>query len=130
MAQDIRTGVREILTSTSQLVQRSCSQAHPHAKSNNSRPFQTNVNAEHHLKGCQNHKTLSNYMWKRVTQQDESLFIRITGKQLNLIIDEEPLENACHVWSSIILLKYGWGQALKVRKDNWLQDLGDVALAV
>ncbi|GFX30495.1 uncharacterized protein TNCV_3461461 [Trichonephila clavipes] len=29
------------------------------------------------------------------------------GKQFNLVIDEEPLDNACHVWSSIILLKYG-----------------------
>ncbi|GFT12694.1 uncharacterized protein TNCV_5094601 [Trichonephila clavipes] len=34
-------------------------------------------------------------------------------KQFNLIIDEEPLDNACHVWSYIILLKYGCGQALK-----------------
>ncbi|GFT39970.1 hypothetical protein TNCV_1056061 [Trichonephila clavipes] len=45
-------------------------------------------------------------------------------------IDEEPLNNACHVWSRIILLKYVCGQALKVRKDNWFQHLGDVALAV
>ncbi|GFT70191.1 uncharacterized protein TNCV_3456521 [Trichonephila clavipes] len=52
------------------------------------------------------------------------------GKQFNLVIDEEPLVNACHVWSRIILLKYGCGQALKVRKDNWLQHLGDIALAV
>ncbi|GFT10462.1 uncharacterized protein TNCV_3191211 [Trichonephila clavipes] len=52
------------------------------------------------------------------------------GKQFNLMIDEEPLDNACHVWSRIILLKYGCGQALKVRKDNWLQHLGDVALAI
>ena len=52
------------------------------------------------------------------------------GKQFNLAIDEEPLDNACHVWSRIILLKYGCGQALKVRKDNWLQHLGDVTLAV
>ncbi|GFW24191.1 uncharacterized protein TNCV_1847501 [Trichonephila clavipes] len=51
------------------------------------------------------------------------------GKQFNLVIDEEPFDNACHVWSHIILLKYGCGQALKVRKDNWLQYLGDVALA-
>ncbi|GFX75137.1 uncharacterized protein TNCV_3170641 [Trichonephila clavipes] len=53
-----------------------------------------------------------------------------SGKQFNLVIDEEPLDNACHVCSCIILLKYGCGQALKVRKDNWLQHLGDVALAV
>ncbi|GFV15563.1 uncharacterized protein TNCV_4835891 [Trichonephila clavipes] len=53
-----------------------------------------------------------------------------TGKQFNLGIDEEPLDNASHVWSRIILLKYGCGQALKVRKDNWLQHLGDVVLAV
>ncbi|GFT19577.1 uncharacterized protein TNCV_2534561 [Trichonephila clavipes] len=48
------------------------------------------------------------------------------GKQINLMIDEEPLDNACHVWSCIILLKYGCVQALKVRKDNWLQHLGYV----
>ncbi|GFU54583.1 uncharacterized protein TNCV_3025311 [Trichonephila clavipes] len=53
-----------------------------------------------------------------------------SGEQFNLVIDEEPLDNACQVWSRIILLKYGCGQALKVRKDNWLQQLGDVALAV
>ncbi|GFS48498.1 uncharacterized protein TNCV_2298051 [Trichonephila clavipes] len=52
------------------------------------------------------------------------------GKQFNLVIDEEPLYNACHVWSCIILLNYGYGQALKVRKDNWLQHLGDLALDV
>ncbi|GFV92645.1 uncharacterized protein TNCV_1374961 [Trichonephila clavipes] len=52
------------------------------------------------------------------------------GKQFILVIDEEPLDNACHVWSRIILLKYGCGQALKVRKDNGLQHLGDVVLAV
>ncbi|GFT43270.1 uncharacterized protein TNCV_2521161 [Trichonephila clavipes] len=44
-----------------------------------------------------------------------------SGKQFNLVIDEEPFENACHVWSRIILLKYGCGQALKIRQDNWLQ---------
>ncbi|GFU44242.1 hypothetical protein TNCV_2151961 [Trichonephila clavipes] len=37
-------------------------------------------------------------------------------KQFNLVIDEEPLDNACHVWSRIILLKYGCGEALKVGK--------------
>ncbi|GFU99150.1 uncharacterized protein TNCV_1228641 [Trichonephila clavipes] len=52
------------------------------------------------------------------------------GKQFKLVIDEEPLDNACPVWSRIILLKYGCGQALKVRKDNLLQHLGVVALAV
>ncbi|GFU13224.1 uncharacterized protein TNCV_2965881 [Trichonephila clavipes] len=52
------------------------------------------------------------------------------GKQFNLVIDEEPLDNACHMWSRIILLKYSCVQALKVRKDNWLQHHGDVALAV
>ncbi|GFY12425.1 uncharacterized protein TNCV_1798471 [Trichonephila clavipes] len=51
------------------------------------------------------------------------------GKQFNLMIDEETFYNACHVWSRIILLKYGCDQALKVRKDNWLQHLGDVALS-
>ncbi|UYV71929.1 hypothetical protein LAZ67_9001179 [Cordylochernes scorpioides] len=39
-------------------------------------------------------------------------------KQFNLANDEKPLGNECHVWSRIILLKYGCGQALKVRKDN------------
>ncbi|GFU53654.1 hypothetical protein TNCV_1470591 [Trichonephila clavipes] len=43
---------------------------------------------------------------------------------------DSTLDNAAHVWSRIILLKYGCGQALKVRNDNWLQHLGDVALAV
>ncbi|GFV35664.1 uncharacterized protein TNCV_1892741 [Trichonephila clavipes] len=54
----------------------------------------------------------------------------LLGKQFNPVIDKEPLDNACHVWSRIILLKYGCDQALKVRKDNWLHHLGDVALAV
>ncbi|GFX94553.1 uncharacterized protein TNCV_3087821 [Trichonephila clavipes] len=53
-----------------------------------------------------------------------------TGKQFNLVIEEEPLDNACHVWSRIILLKYSFGQALKVRKDNCLQHFVDVALDV
>ncbi|GFV53425.1 uncharacterized protein TNCV_2205611 [Trichonephila clavipes] len=52
------------------------------------------------------------------------------GKQFNLVMDDDPWDSACHVWSCIILLKYGYGQALKVRKDNWLLHLGDVALAV
>ncbi|GFW60470.1 uncharacterized protein TNCV_943371 [Trichonephila clavipes] len=52
------------------------------------------------------------------------------GKQFNLVIEEEPLGNVCHVWLRIILLKYGCDQALKLRKDNCLQHLGDVALAV
>ncbi|GFW86930.1 uncharacterized protein TNCV_2810851 [Trichonephila clavipes] len=52
------------------------------------------------------------------------------GKQFNLVIDEEPLDIACRVWSHFILLKYGCGQALKAKKDNWLQHLEDVALAV
>ncbi|GFU56664.1 hypothetical protein TNCV_4544881 [Trichonephila clavipes] len=34
-------------------------------------------------------------------------------KQCNLVIDEESLDNARHVWSRIVLLKYGCGQALK-----------------
>ncbi|GFV45717.1 uncharacterized protein TNCV_2839711 [Trichonephila clavipes] len=42
------------------------------------------------------------------------------GKQFNLVIEEEPLDNACHVWSRIILLKYGCDQALKVRQCHWL----------
>ncbi|GFW52999.1 uncharacterized protein TNCV_2823001 [Trichonephila clavipes] len=52
------------------------------------------------------------------------------GKHFNLVIDEDLLDNACHVWSRIILLKCGCVQALKVRKDNWPQHFGDVALAV
>ncbi|GFW14684.1 hypothetical protein TNCV_1561471 [Trichonephila clavipes] len=32
-----------------------------------------------------------------------------------MVIDEEPLDNACQLWSRIILLKYGCGQALKTR---------------
>ncbi|GFX58243.1 uncharacterized protein TNCV_4050011 [Trichonephila clavipes] len=52
------------------------------------------------------------------------------GKQFNLVVDEEPLDNACNVWSRITLLKYGCGLALKARMDNWLQHLGDVALAI
>ncbi|GFW20614.1 uncharacterized protein TNCV_1048371 [Trichonephila clavipes] len=42
------------------------------------------------------------------------------GKQFNLVIDEEPLDNACHVWLRIILLKYGCGQALNTRiRPSW-----------
>ncbi|GFT73280.1 hypothetical protein TNCV_2353311 [Trichonephila clavipes] len=52
------------------------------------------------------------------------------GSNSNLVIDEEPLDNACHEWSHIILLKYGCGQALNIRKHNWLQHLGDIAMAV
>ncbi|GFY17668.1 uncharacterized protein TNCV_1074031 [Trichonephila clavipes] len=44
-------------------------------------------------------------------------------KQFNLVINEEPLNNAYHVWLHIILLKYVCGQAVKVRKDNWLQQM-------
>ncbi|GFX64999.1 uncharacterized protein TNCV_451371 [Trichonephila clavipes] len=51
-------------------------------------------------------------------------------KRFNLVIDEEYLDNTCHVWSYIILLKYGCDQALKVKKDNWFQHLGDVELTV
>ncbi|GFY02674.1 uncharacterized protein TNCV_3505541 [Trichonephila clavipes] len=78
--------------------------------------------------GCNLGQSLSNhgphvFYRRRIRRASRS------RKQLNLVIDEEPLDNACHVWSRIILLKYGCGQALKVRKDNWLQHLGDVALA-
>ncbi|GFW77228.1 uncharacterized protein TNCV_2726581 [Trichonephila clavipes] len=52
------------------------------------------------------------------------------GKHFNLVIDEEPLNNANNVCSRNILLKYGCGTPLKVRKDNWLQHLGDAALAL
>ena len=79
--------------------------------------------------GCNLGQSLSNHgphvLYRRKIRRASR-----AGKQFNLAIDEEPLGNACHVWSRIILLKYGCGQALKVRKDNWLQHLGDVALAV
>ncbi|GFW57023.1 uncharacterized protein TNCV_3473061 [Trichonephila clavipes] len=79
--------------------------------------------------GCNLGQSLSNHgqhvFYRRMIQRASR-----SEKQFNLLIDEEPLGNACHVWSHIILLKYGCGQALKVRKDNWLQHLGDVALAV
>ncbi|GFX54354.1 uncharacterized protein TNCV_3824531 [Trichonephila clavipes] len=52
------------------------------------------------------------------------------GKQFNLVIDEEPLDNTCYVWSHIILLKYGCDQALKARKGKWLQHLRDVVMAL
>ncbi|GFW71784.1 uncharacterized protein TNCV_4658321 [Trichonephila clavipes] len=52
------------------------------------------------------------------------------GKQFKLVMDEETLDTACHVGSSIIQLKYGCGQVLNVRKYNWIQLLGDVALVV
>ncbi|GFX11233.1 uncharacterized protein TNCV_1893741 [Trichonephila clavipes] len=42
------------------------------------------------------------------------------GKQFNLVIDEEPLDNVCHVWSHIILLNYNCGQDLKTRiRPSW-----------
>ncbi|GFV72877.1 uncharacterized protein TNCV_1325881 [Trichonephila clavipes] len=79
--------------------------------------------------GCNLGKSLSNrglhVFYRRKIRKSSR-----TGKQFNLIIDEEPLDNACHVWSRIILLKYGCDLALKVRKANWLQHIGDVAMAV
>ncbi|GFV29471.1 uncharacterized protein TNCV_858081 [Trichonephila clavipes] len=68
---------------------------------------------------------MTNVFYRRKIRRES-----LPEKQFNLVIDEEPLDNACHVWSRIMLLKYGLGQALKVRNDNRLQDLGDVALAV
>ncbi|GFT86190.1 hypothetical protein TNCV_3257691 [Trichonephila clavipes] len=44
-----------------------------------------------------------NEMRKRTEQSGEQAGQR--KKQFNLVIDEEPLDNACHVWSRIILLK-------------------------
>ncbi|GFT91384.1 transposable element Tc3 transposase [Trichonephila clavipes] len=79
--------------------------------------------------GCNLGQSLSNhgsYVFYRRKIQRASR----PEKQFNLVIDEEHLDNACHVWLGIILLKYGCDQALNVRKDNWLQHLGDVALAV
>ncbi|GFT05591.1 uncharacterized protein TNCV_1044611 [Trichonephila clavipes] len=79
--------------------------------------------------GCNLGQSLSNhgshFFYRRKIQR-----VSQPGKQFNLAIDEEPLDNACHVWPRIILWKYGCAQALKVRKDNWLQHLGDVALGV
>ncbi|GFY24694.1 uncharacterized protein TNCV_1017401 [Trichonephila clavipes] len=79
--------------------------------------------------GCNLGQSLSNHgphvFYQRKIRKESRL-----GKQFNLVIDKEPLDDACPMWSRIILLKYGCDQALKVRKDNWLQHLGDVALAV
>ncbi|GFW32502.1 uncharacterized protein TNCV_676601 [Trichonephila clavipes] len=79
--------------------------------------------------GCNLGQSLINhgphvFYWRKIWRTSRP------GKQFNLVIDEEPLDNACHEWSHIILLKYGCDQALNVRKHNWLQHLGDVALAV
>ncbi|GFX10506.1 uncharacterized protein TNCV_2583281 [Trichonephila clavipes] len=42
------------------------------------------------------------------------------GKQFNLVIGEETLDNVSHVWSRIIQLKYGCGQAQKTRiRPTW-----------
>ncbi|GFW66490.1 uncharacterized protein TNCV_3310091 [Trichonephila clavipes] len=79
--------------------------------------------------GCNLGQSLSNHGPQVFYQRKIRRASRL-GKQFKLMIDEKPLDNACHVWSRISLLKYGCGQALKVRKDNWLQHLGDVALAV
>ncbi|GFV29426.1 uncharacterized protein TNCV_438451 [Trichonephila clavipes] len=79
--------------------------------------------------GCNLSQSLSKH-GPRVFYRRKIRRVSRPGKQFNMMIDEEPLDNACHVWSCIILLKYGCDQALKVRKDNWLQHLGDVALAV
>ncbi|GFS72231.1 uncharacterized protein TNCV_2442671 [Trichonephila clavipes] len=79
--------------------------------------------------GCNLGQSLSNHephvFYRRKIQRSSR-----PEKQFNLVIDEEPLDNVCRVWSCTIMLKYSCGQALKVRKDNWLQHLGDVALAV
>ncbi|GFW09274.1 uncharacterized protein TNCV_4276031 [Trichonephila clavipes] len=79
--------------------------------------------------GCNLGQSLSNY-GPHVFYRRRNRRASRPREQFNLVIDEESLDNACHVWSSIILLKYGCGQALKVRYDNWLQHLGDVVLAV
>ncbi|GFV92467.1 uncharacterized protein TNCV_3950771 [Trichonephila clavipes] len=76
--------------------------------------------------GCNQGQSLSNH-GPRVFYRRKIRRASRPGKQFNLVIDEEPLDNACHVWLRIILLKYGCGEALKVRKDNCLQHLGDVA---
>ncbi|GFV65640.1 uncharacterized protein TNCV_1051311 [Trichonephila clavipes] len=78
--------------------------------------------------GCNLGQSLSNLVphvfYRRKIQR-----VSRPGKKFNLMIDEEPLDNACYMWSRIILFKYGCSQAQKVRNDNWLQHLGDVALA-
>ncbi|GFV70347.1 hypothetical protein TNCV_4797661 [Trichonephila clavipes] len=49
-------------------------------------------------------------------------------KKINLTGKEELLNMACHVWSYIIPLEYGWWQALNVGEDHGHQHLRDVAL--
>ncbi|GFX04633.1 uncharacterized protein TNCV_2773641 [Trichonephila clavipes] len=78
--------------------------------------------------GCNLVQSLSNH-GPHVFIGERSREASRPGKQFNLMIDEEPLDNACHMRSRIILFKYGCGQAMKVRKDNWLVHL-DVVLAV
>ncbi|GFW84220.1 uncharacterized protein TNCV_4878831 [Trichonephila clavipes] len=72
--------------------------------------------------GCNLGQSLSNHrphvFYRRIIRRASQ-----PGKQFNLVFDEEPLDNACHVWSRNILLKYGCGQALKLRKNNCLQHL-------
>ncbi|GFX35989.1 uncharacterized protein TNCV_4215111 [Trichonephila clavipes] len=79
--------------------------------------------------GCNLGQPLSNY-GPHVFYRRKIWRASRPGKRFNMVTDEEPLDNTCHVWSRIILLKYGCGQALKVRKDNSLQHLMDVVLAV
>ncbi|GFV81218.1 uncharacterized protein TNCV_4772461 [Trichonephila clavipes] len=71
--------------------------------------------------GCNLGQSLSNhelhvFYWRKIQRASRP------GKQFNLVI-EEPLDNACHVWSRIMLLKYGWGHALKVKKDHGVSRL-------
>ncbi|GFV71390.1 uncharacterized protein TNCV_3952851 [Trichonephila clavipes] len=80
--------------------------------------------------GCNLDGSLSNNHGPHVFYRRKIRKASRLGKQFNLVIDEEPLDNACYVWLRIILLKYGCCQSLKARKDNWHQHLGDVALAV
>ncbi|GFX02839.1 uncharacterized protein TNCV_4438211 [Trichonephila clavipes] len=72
----------------------------------------TKVDLVWQLGGCNLGQSLSNHgphvFYRRKIRRTSR-----PGKQFNLVIDEEPLDNACHVWSRIILLKYGCGQALK-----------------
>ncbi|GFV90169.1 uncharacterized protein TNCV_4378851 [Trichonephila clavipes] len=79
--------------------------------------------------GCNLDQSLSNH-GPQVFYRRKIRKASLPGKQFNLVIDEEPLDNACHVWLRFNLLKYGCGQALKVKKDNWIQHFGDVALVV
>ncbi|GFT27200.1 uncharacterized protein TNCV_40421 [Trichonephila clavipes] len=55
--------------------------------------------------GCNLGQSLSNHVPHVFYRRKIRRAIR-PGKQLNLVNNEEPLDNACHVWSCIILFEY------------------------